>query len=131
MMAGNHTRTWVIKASDEQYDLTCIVEKIFRKLGWMFWGSFNGTTKSLTVFWEKNWGIINKEIYCERVVFLIHGWFRINPHLFLMQNGAPGHAAKTTIEKFTKRNVRIIWWPVYNPDFNPIETVWDKMKDWI
>ena len=20
-------------------------------------------------------------------------------------------------------------WPVYNPDSNPIETVWDKMKD--
>ena len=39
--------------------------------------------------------------------------------------------AKTTIEDFIKRGVRVIWWPAYSPDLNPIETVWDKMKDWI
>ena len=48
-----------------------------------------------------------------------------------MQNGTPGHAAKTTIQKFIKRGIRVIQWPAYNPDLNPIKTAWDKMKNWI
>ena len=53
------------------------------------------------------------------------------PHSSLMQNGAPGHAAKITIQKISNQNVRVIRWLVLNPDFNLIETVWNNMKNWI
>ena len=96
VIAGKHTRTWVTRAAGEAYDSTCIVEKLPRKIGWMFWGSFAGRIKGPSVFWEKEWGTINKETYSERVVPLIHGWIRMNPQLSLMQDGAPGHAAAST-----------------------------------
>ena len=38
---------------------------------------------------EKEWGSINTERYCERMVPLVHGWLRLSPSLQYMQNGAP------------------------------------------
>ena len=48
-----------------------------------------------------------------------------------MQDGASDHAAASTLQELAERDVRVIWWPAFSPDLNPIETVWNKMKDWI
>jgi transposase len=131
VLPGKHTRIWVTRAAGEEWDPTCIIEKIPRKQGWMFWGSFHGGIKGPGVFWEKDWGTINQTTYRERIVPVIHGWIRMHPHLSLMQDGAPGHAARATIEDLHERGINVIWWPAFSPDLNPIETVWNNMKDWI
>ncbi len=113
----------------------------------MFWGCFSGTTKGPCLFWEKEWGTITQKTYCEHIVSfpfflsireadlsevpLIHGWTILHPELRLMQDGAPGHRAKATTLELEKKGVRKIFWPPYSPDLNPIETVWDWMKDYI
>lgn len=48
-----------------------------------------------------------------------------------MQDGAPGHSATSTLQELQERGIRPIFWPAFSPDLNPIETVWNKMKDWI
>lgn len=48
-----------------------------------------------------------------------------------MQDGAPGHAAKDTLAELECRGITVIEWPSYSPDLNPIETIWNKMKDWL
>jgi hypothetical protein len=48
-----------------------------------------------------------------------------------MQDNAPGHAAKPMIKGMRERGIYPIFWPPFSPDLNPIETVWNKMKDWI
>jgi transposase len=134
---GRHTRTWVTRRRGEEWDPTCINERHQRRAGWMFWGSFAGKTKGPAVFWEKDWGNITSESYREHVVPLIDGWIRLRrqhnwaEELILMQDNAPCHTAQATLQDFAERRIRFIRWPAFSPDLNPIETVWNWMKDWI
>ena len=55
----------------------------------------------------------------------------MNPHLKFMQDNVPGHAARATMDEFESRGVSVIFWPAFSPDLNPIEAVWNYMKNWI
>jgi transposase len=48
-----------------------------------------------------------------------------------MQDNAPGHGAIATIEELNTRGLRPIFWPPNSPDLNPIEQIWNWMKDYI
>jgi transposase len=48
-----------------------------------------------------------------------------------MQDGAPGHSAAYTLEELEERGICPIFWPAFSPDLNPIEAVWNRMKDYI
>jgi transposase len=55
----------------------------------------------------------------------------MNPGLILMQDGAPGHIAKET-QVDLKNAGSILYFALhFSPDLNLIETVWDRMKDYI
>jgi transposase len=48
-----------------------------------------------------------------------------------MQDNAPGHGAITTIAELKARSITPIYWPPRSLDLNPIETIWNWMKDYI
>jgi hypothetical protein len=48
-----------------------------------------------------------------------------------LQDGAPGHSAEYTINELRERGIYPIFWPPFSPDLNPIEAVWNRMKDYI
>jgi hypothetical protein len=51
---GRHTRVWVTRKHGEELEPTCVVERIPRKRGWMFWGSISGGLgKGVYLFCEK------------------------------------------------------------------------------
>ncbi|EEA20407.1 transposable element tc1 transposase, putative [Talaromyces marneffei ATCC 18224] len=133
--SGFHKRIWVTRKAGEELDDTCLRTSVARKRGWMFWASFHGDIKGPCLFWEKEWGSIGSESYCERTVPIIDGYIRLNRqqsiYLQLMQDGAPGHASKETKKELQERNIYPIYWPAFSPDLNPIEAVWNWMKDWI
>jgi hypothetical protein len=56
---------------------------------------------------------------------------RIHPGYIFMQDGAPGHAAASTIQDLIERGISKVSWPPFSPDLNPIENVWNWMKEWI
>lgn len=133
--SGFHTRTWVTHKTGEELDDTCLKTSPARRHGWMFWGSFHGKTKGPCLFWEKEWGSITSQSYCERIVPIIDGYMHLmrnsNCYLQLMQDGAPGHASNDTIIELQSRHVFPIYWPPFSPDLNPIEMAWNWMKDWV
>ena len=128
---SRHKKIYVTRRAHEEYDPTCIVPRLPGKGGWMFWGCFSGKIKGPCVFWEKDWGKINKESYSEHIIPVVEGWMKLTSGLLFMQDNAPGHAAKYTREELQSRNIPYISWPPYSPDLNPIESVWNIMKDWI
>ncbi|KAI0993289.1 hypothetical protein K3495_g14895 [Podosphaera aphanis] len=49
-----------------------------------------------------------------------------------MQDNAPPHkAARTSDGRFQKRAIAQIEWPPFSPDLNPIEAVWNLIKNYI
>ncbi len=129
---GRHRRAMVTRKKGEEWESTCVLEKVAKKKGWMFWGSFSaGLRKGPCLVWEKEWGTINKKSYCQHIVPLIDAWVKDHPGLELMQDGAPGHSAQYTKDKLNALGITLIWWPAYSPDLNPIESVWNWMKDWL
>ncbi|EED11520.1 conserved hypothetical protein [Talaromyces stipitatus ATCC 10500] len=111
---GHHTRTWVTRRKDEVFHEDCTIERRPHKIGWMFWGSFHGTTKGPMVFWEKQWEYSHQ-----------------HPYLQLVQDGAPGYGAQSTIQELEKGGVHMVRWPPFSPDLNLIEMVWNWMKNYL
>ena len=68
--------------------------------------------------------------YCEHIVPVLHTYLD-RMRLVFMQDNAPGHGAKATQDDLRARSITPIFWPVLSPDLNPIETLWDKIKDYI
>jgi transposase len=128
---GRHRRTLITQKPGEELLPDCVVERIPRPSGWMFWACFAGDIKGPSLFWEKEWGSINTASYIEHIVPLVDGWIHLNSHLRFMQDNAPAHASRETKAELAARGIQSIVWPAYSPDLNPIETVWNEMKDWI
>jgi hypothetical protein len=42
---GRYQKTHVLRRAGKEWHEDCVEEKIQRKKGWMFWGSFDGNTK--------------------------------------------------------------------------------------
>jgi ketohexokinase/beta-glucosidase len=132
-----HRKTYITRKAGEELEDTCIVEKPRKTGGWMFWGSFHGNIKGPSLFWEKKWGNITAESYCRHTVPIIANYIQANadplfgPLLEFMHDNAPGHAAVETVAEMQKREIYTIQWPAFSPDLNPIEAVWNKMKDWM
>ncbi|POS85925.1 hypothetical protein EPUL_000937 [Erysiphe pulchra] len=55
----------------------------------------------------------------------------MQPWLSVMQDNAPPHSAAKTMEEMEERAIAPISWPPKSPDLNPIEAVWDSMKEYI
>lgn len=97
----------------------------------MFWGCFAGSRKGPCLLWEKDWGKLNSESYCERIVPLIEQEVSERSWLILMQDNAPPHSASQTTQKLKEKNITSMVWPAFSPDLNPIEAVWNTMKNYI
>jgi transposase len=49
--------------------------------------------------------------------------------LVLMQDNAGGHTARDTLAFLRERGLVPIFWPALPPDLNPIEMLWNRIKN--
>jgi transposase len=49
--------------------------------------------------------------------------------LTYMQDNAPIHRARIVTDWLEANDVKVLPWPPYSPDINPIENVWSHIKD--
>lgn len=68
--SDGYTKTYVTCRVGEEWDPTCIVERIQRRKGWMLWNCFHGVTKEPSPFWEKN-GILYPKRAIEHTLYLL------------------------------------------------------------
>ncbi|XMA19899.1 hypothetical protein WAI453_012690 [Rhynchosporium graminicola] len=135
---GRHRKTRVMRRAGEEWLPDCVKEKVQRKKGWMWWGSFHGDIIGPGFFWEKDWGIISGATYREHTIPIvaqylcdIGGLKDMENEIVFMQDNAPGHAAIETRELIASLAIVIIKWPPFSPDLNPIETLRKHMKEWL
>ena len=53
------------------------------------------------------------------------------PELLFQQDNAKGHASAFTKSVLAAAGIKVMEWPPFSPDLNPIETLWNDMKEYI
>jgi hypothetical protein len=138
-------RVWVTRMPGEEYTIDCFVLK-FRKLNsCMIWGSISGLygLSECTLFivkkfllidigpmlvWDSEWGRVTGAAYSNRIVPLVVNHLYYRPAPMFQQDNASTHTAKVTKGTLAYYRIVPLEWPASSPDLNPIETIWQWIK---
>lgn len=133
----------VTRIKDESFHEDCLLPHFVKKDSFMIWGGIlESTEERFLIIWDKkNWGSIKATAYINHILepvvkpFLHHQYEQIlsrqtlSSWIIFMDDTAPAHRAKIT-QEFKKKNFfRILNWSSNSPDLNPIENIWNLLKN--
>ncbi len=73
-------------------------------------------------------GILNAQIYRNKILRPIVVPFIHNHHLMLQHDNAQPHVARICAQFLEAENIPVLAWPTYSLDMSPIEHVWDALN---
>lgn len=79
--------------------------------------------------WDPKWGKINAGAYQQHTIPIVDAYLKEHPELIFMHDLAPAHKAKSTVVELERREIVLLTWPANSPDLNPIEGLWQRIKE--
>jgi transposase len=123
----------VYRRSGERFTDACVIEN--NRWGGpsvMVWAGFTHHHKTRLVFLEYGRGRgrgLTAQRYVDQVLQpIILPFLTAHPGTILQQDNARPHSERLTQNFLAANNVQTLPWPALSPDMNPIEHVWDYMK---
>lgn len=119
----------VRRRKGEEFNPQCLRKTVKFPQKIMVWGaiSVHGTSRLHIVS-----GMMNAQKYISvlqtRLLPQIKDWRCENDWIF-QQDSAPCHTAKAVKTWIAKNNVKVLPWAGNSPDMNPIENLWDLLKE--
>ena len=122
-------RQTVRRPSGTRFDPRFTRKTVKHPAGVMVWGCFSGLKGRGGLFFLPKGTTMNSDWYVECLDNHLLPFMRIHGCKRFLQDGASCHKSKKTLAHLAAQPFSIIDWPGNSPDLNPIENVWNWMKD--
>jgi transposase len=126
---------WVFRTPQEKWDQDCIEPHgdIKKDIKVMFWGCFGGRAMMRLTDLKgdsesKGGGIIECIILESTLKTILPQILDDHPDLIFMQDGAKVYKGRELLAWLEEKGYKVIVWPLYSLDLNPIEYVWAELK---